>query len=135
MADWKDILSDKEEQLSDEELLKYLDENISDDEKVSIENKLNNSDFEADALQGLLQVQDKDNLQKHVNHLNQKLHQLTSRRQRKEKKKIKIFEWIVLTILLLLFICIICYIFIVLQHKTHVQTQILDQAVNYFQAI
>lgn len=87
MADWKDILSDNEQQLSEEELLKYLDDNVPEEEKYSIEKKIDNSPFEADALQGLLQVQNKENLHKHVNQLNQKLHQLTAKRQRKEKER------------------------------------------------
>ena len=37
MADWKDILSDKEEKLSDEQILRYLDGNISEEEKKELE--------------------------------------------------------------------------------------------------
>lgn len=124
MADWKDILSENEEQLSEEELLKYLDSNISEEEKYSIEKKINNSPFETDAFQGLSQVQNKDNLKKQVNQLNQKLHQLTAKKPRKEKRKIKIFEWIILAILILLFICIISYVIIYLQNKSSIHTQI-----------
>jgi type II secretory pathway component PulL len=118
MADWKDILSDKEEQLSEEELLKYLDEDLPEEEKYLIEEKINNSPFEAEALQGLLQFENKENLQKHVNQLNHKLKQLTGKRQRKEKTKVKVFEWIILAILLLLFVCVISYIVISLHHRS-----------------
>lgn len=116
MADWKDILSDKEEQLSQEELLKYLDKTLPEEEKYFIEQKINNSPFEASALQGLLQVNKKEDLQKHVNQLNQKLKQLTGKRQRKVKSKFKSFEWIILAILILLFVCVITYLVISLQN-------------------
>lgn len=118
MADWKDILSEDEEQLSEEELLQYLNNNIPEEEKHVIEKKINNSPFEADAFQGLSQMQNKYNLKKEVAQLNQKLHQLTTKKPRKEKKNIKISEWIILTILVLLFICIIGYFIISLQNKS-----------------
>ena len=123
MANWKDILSNNEEQLTEEELLKYLDDDIADEEKLLIENKINNSPFEADALQGLLQVENKVNLPKHVKQLNQKLQQLTAKRQRKEKRKIRIFEWMVLALLILLFTCIIGYIIIHLHSKSKVHIE------------
>ena len=124
MVDWKDILSENEAQLSDEELLKYLENDIPEEEKYSIEKKINSSPFEADALQGLAQVQDKDNLKKHVSQLNKKLQQLTAKRQRKEKRKIRIFEWIILAIILLLFTCIISYIIISLHDKSQHHTKL-----------
>lgn len=34
MADWKEILPDNGEQLTDEDLLKYLDSNTSEEEKM-----------------------------------------------------------------------------------------------------
>ena len=118
MGDWKDILSDSEEQLSEEDLLKYMDNNTSEEEKRRIEHKLDNSPFEADALQGLLQVQNKTQLKKQVNQLNQKLQQITGKRQRKEKRKINSFELIILTVVLLLFVSIVCYALIILLHRT-----------------
>lgn len=124
MADWKDILSDNEEQLSDEELLKYLDDNIREEDKYFIEKKINNSAFESDALQGLSQVQNKENLKKQVSQLNQKLYQLTSKKTRKEKRKINIYQWIILTILILLFVCIIGYVIISLQNKGSIHTHL-----------
>jgi hypothetical protein len=124
MADWKTILSDNGQQLTEEELLKYLDVNISEEEKYAIENKINSSPFEADALQGLLQIRNKQNLPKDITQLNQKLLQLTAKKPRREKRKINMFQWIILTILLLLFICVILYVIIVLQVKTHVHAHI-----------
>jgi hypothetical protein len=115
MADWKDILSDREEQLSEEDLLKYVDENTSEDEKRLIELKIDSNPFETDALQGLLQVQNKTQLKKQVNQLNQKLQQLTSKRHRKQKRKIDSSEIIIITVILLLFVFVVCYaIFILL---------------------
>ena len=135
MADWKDILSDNEAQLSEEELLKYLENDLPEEEKYSIEKKLNAGPFEADALQGLAQVQNKDNLKKHVSQLNKKLQQLTAKRQRKEKRKIRIFEWIILAILLLLFICTLGYIIISLYNKSNLHTHVISKAFSLFSVV
>ena len=131
MANWKDILSDNGQQLTEEELLKYLDNDIDEEEKYMIEKKINDSPFENEALQGLSQVQNKDNLQKHVNQLNQSLAKLTGKRQRKEKRKIRIFEWIILTILFLLFICVMGYIIINLYNKSFSNARILIHLYDY----
>lgn len=113
MADSINILSENEEQLSDEDLLKYLDDNISEDEKCIIEEKLSNSSFENDAIDGLQQINNPAQLQKHVKELNKKLRQqLRLKKQRKAKRKIKDFQWAIVAILLLLFICVITYFFI-----------------------
>lgn len=135
MADWKDILSDNEQQISEEELLKYLDVDTPEEEKHAIESKINNNPFEADALQGLLQVQNKKNLEKSVNQLNQKLHQLTGKRHHKTKREINVFEWSILTLVLLLFICIIFYIIMILNGKSEHHAQIIINNLNLFELI
>ncbi len=116
MADWKDILSDKEEKLTDEDLLRYLHEDLPEDEKNSLEKKLTGS-FESDALDGLQQIKGKDRLSNHVHQLNNKLPQLLRpKKQRSEKNRLKDFQWIVLAIIILLFFCIITFVIII---KTH----------------
>jgi len=112
MADWKDILSDEEEQLTDEDLLKYLDNEMSEEEKYLFEKKINSS-FESDALDGLQQIKDRKKLTSHVRQLQKKLPKiLLSKKQRSAKKEVKDLQWIVLTVIFLLFICIITYVII-----------------------
>lgn len=124
MADWSDILSGNEEQITEEELLKYLDEDVSEDEKYALEKKINSHPFEIDAVQGLSQIPDKESLEKHVGQLNVKLQQLTAKRPRKQKQKINIFEWIVLAVVIILFICVITFIIINLQNKGPLHTKL-----------
>lgn len=115
MDEQKDIVY-KEEQLTDEDLLKYLLENMSEEEKYSFEKKVTGP-FESDALDGLQQIKDKARLHKNVHQLHQKLPQLLlSRKQRLEKRKLKDFQWIIYTITILLILCIITFIMII---KTH----------------
>ena len=113
MADWKDILSDNNEQLSDEDLLKYLDNNTPEKEKYAIEKKLVATSFESDAIDGLQQIKNPERIKNHVNQLNQKLHQqLHTKKHKKQKRNIKDFQWIILAIIILLFICIMGYLVI-----------------------
>jgi hypothetical protein len=118
MADWKEILSDNGQQVSDEELLKYLDDNTPEEEKAVIEDKITNNSFESDAIDGLQQINNPERVKKHVSQLNQKLHQqLHSKKHRLEKGKIKDFQWVILTLLILLFICFISYFIMHLNNK------------------
>lgn len=116
MADWKDILSDNKETLTDEDLLRYLHDHLSEEEKNLFEKKTTGA-FESDALDGLQQVKDKNRLGAHVHQLNKKLPQLLRHKKHlSEKKRLPDFEWIILAIIILLFICILTYVIIV---KTH----------------
>jgi hypothetical protein len=112
MADWKDILSGSEEPLSEEDLLKYLDQRTRPADKNAIENSAGDG-FDKDALEGLKQIQNPEVVQKHVSHLKQKLHQqLSTKKRRKDKGKINQMQWTILTLLVLLFICISVYVFV-----------------------
>lgn len=113
MADWKDILSDSKEQLSDEDLLKYLDTNTPEKEKYAIEKKLADASFESDAVDGLQQLKNPEQVKNHVNQLNQKLRQhLVIKKHRKQKRNITDFQWTILALLILLFVCIMGYLVI-----------------------
>ena len=114
MADFKEILSDKDELLSDEDLLKYLQNNISEEEKYVIERKLTGV-FESDAIDGLQQIKDKKRLQTHIKQLHRELPQLLQKKHRLEKKKLNDMKWIIPTIIFLLFLCIITFVLITMQ--------------------
>ncbi len=115
MADWKTILWDKEERISDEELLKYLDENTSAEEKDMLVNKIENSPFEEDALQGLQQLKKPAEVKKYVEQINRKLRkQLHTRNSEPRNYKLLGTRWVLLTLLLLLFICVVGYLLVLL---------------------
>jgi hypothetical protein len=118
MADRENILSGNRGQLSEEELLRYLYHTISEEERQSIEQKISSDPFDSDAIDGLSAVENKENIDKHINQLHSKLRQITSRKRRREKDKINIFEWTVLAVLILLFLCIIGYLIITLYHPS-----------------
>jgi hypothetical protein len=124
MADLRDILSDDEEQLNEDELMKYLDNNLSEEEKLEFEKRFAASSFENDAVDGLKSFKNKQSLNDYVNQINRNLDkQLQLKKQKNEKRKIKDFSWIILTVILILFICVIGYFVIHLYnqsaHRSH----------------
>src|SRR5215210_6080592 len=118
MAEWKNILPDNNEQLSNEDLLKYIDSRTSKEEKYAIEKKFSDTSFESDAIDGLQQIKSQERLKNHVSQLNQKLQQqLISKKHRKQKRKIKDFQWIILTVVILLLLCLISLAIISMHNK------------------
>lgn len=110
MPDWKDILSDSEEQPAGDELLNYLTNNLSDDEKHEFEMKTIDSVFVNDALEGLNNLENKERLNQYVSQLNKNLQQqLATKRQRKHKRAIAKNPWVYITAVILLAVCVIGY--------------------------
>lgn len=118
MDDRKEILSANEGNLTDEDLLRYLNNNLSEEDKINFEKKLSGS-FEQDAIDGLKQIKDKASLQTQVLQLNQKLPQmLRSRKPRSVRRKLKDLHWTILAIILLLLMCILGYLVIRIHNNT-----------------
>ena len=117
MDEWKDILATDDGKLTDEDLLRYLHNNLSEPEKNKFEKKVTGS-FESDAIDGLKLIKDRAGLQNHVHQLNQKLPKLL--RQKKywsRKKQFKDLQWTLLAIIILLFLCIMGYVVIRMNNK------------------
>lgn len=109
MDEWKNILPADSKSLTDDDLLKYLDGTLTEEEKKEVEIKVAGS-FESDAVEGLKQIKGKDRIQAHISQINQKLPQiLRQKRYRVEKKKLKNIQLTILTIIILLFLCIVTY--------------------------
>jgi len=112
MTNWKDIFK-KRPDLSQEELLRYLSKDLSEDEMNSIEQKMAASEFENDALEGLEQFKNKENIIEITNTLNQQLKkQLSRNTKRKKKRKIQDQQWLIATILVVLLLSVAGYLLI-----------------------
>lgn len=112
MTNWKDIFK-KETNVSNEELLKYLGNDISEEEMNAIEQKMAISEFENDAIEGLAQFKEKENIIAITNTLNQQLKKQISRgSKRKRKRKIQDQQWLIVVILGVLFLSIAGYLLI-----------------------
>ncbi len=112
MTNWKDIFK-KETHVSNEELLKYIGDDISEEEMNAIEQKMAISEFENDAIEGLAQFKEKENIIAITNTLNQQLKKQISRgSKRKRKRKIQDQQWLIVVILGVLFLSIAGYLLI-----------------------
>jgi predicted secreted protein len=103
----KDILSHLSKDIDQETLLQYLQGTITPERKHELEKQLVDNEFASDALDGLAEIKDKQQIQYMVEMLNRDLKKkLEKKKQRREKMKIKSQPtlYIALVILFLLLI-------------------------------
>ena len=113
MDDLKDILSTNDENPRNDELINYVEDNLTEEEKYLLEKKAMDSEFVNDALEGLQSLRDKRQLDEYVQQLNKGLQQqLASKRDRKNKRMPTQNLLIIIAILILLAICIFGFLFI-----------------------
>lgn len=110
---YKDILSNLSTDVDQETLLLYLQGKLSEDKKHEVEKQLLQNEFDEDAIDGLQEIKDKEQLQYMVEMLNRDLKKKTiKKKQRREKMKIKDQPWLYVSILILILLVVLCYIFI-----------------------
>ena len=118
MSELNDIFGSDKGRLSDEELLKYLDEKTSELEKHDLEKKLEDSEFEKEALEGLEQFSSKNTLDKYVKQINSNLHQNLDKKKKKKSKKINELPLAVVAIILILVLCVLAYLVVHFLQRT-----------------
>ncbi len=107
----KDILSHLSTDIDQETLLLYLQGKLSEEKKHEIERQLLESEFADDALEGLKEIKDKQQIAYMVEMLNYDLKKKTEKkRQRREKMKLKQEPWLYLTVIILLLLIVISFI-------------------------
>ena len=110
---YKDILSNLSTEVDQETLLLYLQGKLSEEKKHEVEKQLMKDDFDTDAMEGLQEIKDKQQVQYMVEMLNRDLKKKTERkRKRREKMKINNQPWLYISILILLLLLVICYVVI-----------------------
>ena len=86
MSDINNILHNDEE-LNEEQLMKYIQGALSEEELHAIEKQMADNDFVNDAVEGLQAISLKQKLDDYVNQLNKNLHQhLISKKEIKNKR-------------------------------------------------
>jgi hypothetical protein len=104
---------DQEEEITEDQLIRYLSGEASVEERFKIENKMADSPFVNDAIEGLKDFNDPVQLTKFTEELNRQLKKQTDKRvQKKLRRKIIDQYWITIAILGILFLCIIGYLLI-----------------------
>lgn len=109
----KDILSHLSQDIDQETLLLYLQDQLSPEKKHALEKQLVDNPFAGDAMEGLREIQDKRQIAYMVEMLNRDLKQKTAKKKKqRDKLKLPDQSQLYLTIVILLLLVIICFIVI-----------------------
>ncbi len=110
---YKDILSNLSTDVDQETLLMYLQGRLSEEKKHEVEKKLIQNEFDDDAMEGLQEIKDKQQIQYMVEMLNRDLKKKTAKKKlRREKMQIKDQPWLYISILILIILIILSYLVI-----------------------
>ena len=110
---YKDIFAHLSTEVDQETLLLYLQNKLSEEKRHEVEQKLMESDFNDDAVEGLQQIRDKRRINYMVEMLNRDLKKrLEKKKQRRQKMQIKDQPWLYISILILVLLIVISYIVI-----------------------
>jgi DNA primase large subunit len=102
----------------EDELIQYLQERLSPEETHEIEMQMAESAFVNDAVEGLQAFQDKKNIAKLTQELNQELLKKTSKnKKRKGLKSYQQQDWIQLIVIIVILLCLLSYFMVQLYEK------------------
>lgn len=109
----KDILSHLSTEIDQETLLLYLQDKLTEEKKHEVEKKLLDNQFAGEALEGLQQIKDKQQINFMVEMLNRDLRKKTEKkRMRREKMKIKDQPWLYISVIIIIILIVISYMVI-----------------------
>lgn len=114
------ILSNSNKEVDNELLLDYISGKLSDPDQHAVEEWLEENQFAAEALEGLQEFGNKDQLLEYVRELNLELKAyLQQKKKRRENKQLKEQPWTYIAIVFILAIAIIAYLFLHLLGKAN----------------
>jgi len=114
----KDILSNLSTDIDQETLLLYLQDKLPEDKKHELEKKLMENEFAGDALEGLREIKDKQQISFMVEMLNRDLKKKTEKkRKRREKMQIKDQTWLYISAIIIILLILISYMVLVYLDK------------------
>ena len=109
----KDILSSLSPDIDQDILLRYLQGRLSPEQRHEVEKQLLENDFNEDAIEGLQEIHDKEQIPYIVEKLNRDLRKKTEKKKlRHEKLRIKNQPWLYISILILIILLVLAYIVI-----------------------
>lgn len=109
----KDILANLHTPINEATLMLYLQGKLDPAQRHEIEKQLLDSEFDEDALEGLQEMQDKEQIPYIVEKLNRDLRKKTGRRkQRRERMRIKDQPWLYISILILFLLIVLAFMVI-----------------------
>jgi anti-sigma-K factor RskA len=109
--DLLNILSNSNKDIDNQKLMDYVAGKLSAEEAHEVEKVLLESDFTADAADGLSMLDDKSRVTKMVYELNANLkHQLQEKKKRKLKRRLKDQPLWIMTLVIFLILIVLCYL-------------------------
>ena len=109
----KDILSNADEPINQDQLLKYLNGELQQTQKHNLEKLAIDDPFESDALEGLEELEDNERIKLIVDDLNRNLKKRTAKKiEKRERMRIKPQWTLYFSILILLIIVVLVYLFL-----------------------
>jgi ATP adenylyltransferase/5',5'''-P-1,P-4-tetraphosphate phosphorylase II len=107
---WKEILSHLTTDIDQETLLLYLQDKLSAEKKHEVEKKLAENEFASDAIDGLQEFRDKQQVAFMVEMLNRDLRKKTEKRkQRRQRLNLPDQTWLYITVLIVILLIVISY--------------------------
>ncbi|HMR92593.1 MAG TPA: hypothetical protein PKC69_09770 [Chitinophagaceae bacterium] len=114
----KDILSHLSGEIDQETLLLYLQDKLSAEKKHELEKQIADNEFASDALDGLQQIRDKQQISYMVEMLNRDLKKkVAKKKQRREKLKLPDQTTLYIAILIILILIVLSYFVIVRMNR------------------
>ena len=109
MADTNNILR-QDTEFTEEQLMEYLNNNLSNDEQHAIEMQMVESAFLADAVEGLQEFDNKKDISNYTKELNKQLLKYTTKKKvRKNKRKFKQQDWVIIAVIIIMMLCLLGY--------------------------
>ncbi|MEO7047804.1 MAG: hypothetical protein ABI091_21075 [Ferruginibacter sp.] len=109
----KNILSSLNKDTEQNKLLEYLSEKLTPEERHAVESNMNDDEFMSDAMDGLNELKNKENISSTIDQLNTRLKkQLQKKKEKKIKRKIPSQTWAYYTIIILLILIILAWVII-----------------------
>ncbi len=109
--DLKDILSNSNKDIDNQQLMDYLSNQLSKTESHAIEKGMVEDEFINDAVEGLQKIEHPKNVQAYVEQLNNDLHkQIAKNKSRKQKRSLKEQPYTYVSIIIILILVVISFI-------------------------
>ncbi len=116
MKDLHKIIKSEKEVVDEQQLLEFVKHNLSTEAQQMVEKNIAEDPFLMDAVEGLNEVTDEDQINQSIAELNQHLNKLVQNKtKRKQKRRLPANQWAMLAVVVVLFLSIITYFIIHLQ--------------------
>ena|SRR6218665_3379780 len=108
----KNILSNLNNDIEQEKLLEYLNRKLSAEEEHDLEKSMQEDPFVNDAMDGLSQMQQPDNIPTLVHQLNKDLKRHITKKKKNKRRSISEAPWLYYTVIILLLLAVLGYVVI-----------------------